>query len=138
LLMSSIGVCTILLWTRMVLSWGQRHRGRCALGAVIAAAYQLTRDFDTAHKLGHEALGPIASPVTLMHVNDTRGHLLCSRCSTDLLRQAERDDEFDWSGNHLQTSLLIVAITKRHRTKEVFLGRADPPVQTTTSKGGKK
>jgi hypothetical protein len=47
---------------------------RCALGAVIAAAYQLTRDFDTAHKLGHEAFGPIASPVTLMHVNDTRGH----------------------------------------------------------------
>jgi len=31
---------------------------RCGLGAVIAAAYQLTHDFDTAHKLGHEVLAP--------------------------------------------------------------------------------
>jgi hypothetical protein len=27
---------------------------RCGLGAVIAAAYQLTHDFDAAHQLGHE------------------------------------------------------------------------------------
>jgi hypothetical protein len=45
---------------------------RCALGAVIAAAYQLTHDFDTAHKLGHEALASIGRPVT--RVNDVRGH----------------------------------------------------------------
>ena len=45
---------------------------RCALGAVLAAAYQLTHDFDTAHKLGHEALASIGRPVT--RVNDVRGH----------------------------------------------------------------
>ena len=47
---------------------------RCGLGAVIAAAYQLTHDFDTAHKLGHEVLVPIGGLVTLMHVNDNRGY----------------------------------------------------------------
>ena len=31
---------------------------RCGLGAVIAAAYQLTHDYNTAHQLCHEALGP--------------------------------------------------------------------------------
>jgi hypothetical protein len=53
---------------------------RCALGAVLAAAYQLTHDFDTAHKLGHEALAPIGRPIT--HVNDGGAMLLCLLCST--------------------------------------------------------
>jgi hypothetical protein len=30
----------------------------CGLGALVAAAYQLTNDFDAAHRLGHEALRP--------------------------------------------------------------------------------
>jgi hypothetical protein len=47
---------------------------RCALGAVIAAAYQLTHDYDAAHRLGHEALRPHYSPATLIYVNDIRGH----------------------------------------------------------------
>jgi hypothetical protein len=47
---------------------------RCALGAVLAAAYQLTHNFDTAHKLGHEALAPFCLPALLMHLNDTIGH----------------------------------------------------------------
>ena len=47
---------------------------RCALGAVIAAAYQLTHDFDAAHQLGHEALGPGYRAATLMQINDTGGH----------------------------------------------------------------
>ena len=47
---------------------------RCGLGAVIAAAYQLTHDFDAAHQLGLEALRPRYGAVTLIHVNDTRGH----------------------------------------------------------------
>jgi hypothetical protein len=46
----------------------------CALGAVIAAAYQLTHDFDAAYKLGHDVLSPIFHPATLMQVNDTKGH----------------------------------------------------------------
>ena len=47
---------------------------RCALGALIAAAYQLTRDFDAAHQLGHEALRPRYGAATLIHVNDVTGH----------------------------------------------------------------
>ena len=47
---------------------------RCALGAVIAAAYQLTHDFDAAHDLGHEALRPHYGTATLIHVSDARGH----------------------------------------------------------------
>ena len=47
---------------------------RCALGAVIAAAYQLTHDFDAAHQLAQEVLGAHYRAATLMHINDTRGH----------------------------------------------------------------
>jgi hypothetical protein len=47
---------------------------RCGLGAVIAAAYELTHDFDAAHDLGHNALRPRYGPATLIHVNDGRGH----------------------------------------------------------------
>lgn len=47
---------------------------RCGLGAVIAAAYQLTHDFNAAHQLGHEALGPRYRAATLMQINDTSGH----------------------------------------------------------------
>jgi hypothetical protein len=47
---------------------------RCGLGAVIAAAYQLTHDFDAADQLGREALRPRYGAATVIHVNDTRGH----------------------------------------------------------------
>ena len=47
---------------------------RCGLGAVIAAAYELTHDYDAAHLLGHEVLRPHYSPATLIHINDIRGH----------------------------------------------------------------
>ena len=47
---------------------------RCGLGALIAAAYQLTNDFDAAHQLGHEALGPRYRAATLMQINDISGH----------------------------------------------------------------
>ena len=46
----------------------------CGLGAVIAAAYQLTHDFDAAHQLAQEVLGAHYRAATLMHINDTRGH----------------------------------------------------------------
>jgi hypothetical protein len=46
----------------------------CGLGAVVAAACQLTHDFDAAHQLGHEALRPRYGAATLIHVNDVRGH----------------------------------------------------------------
>lgn len=47
---------------------------RCALGALIAAAYELTRDFDDAHELGHMALRPHYGAMTLVYVNDAKGH----------------------------------------------------------------
>ena len=47
---------------------------RCGLGAMIAAAYQLTHDFDASHDLGHNALRPRYSAATVIYVNDTRGH----------------------------------------------------------------
>jgi hypothetical protein len=47
---------------------------RCGLGALIAAAYELTHDFDAAHELGHMALRPLYGPATLVFVNDSRGH----------------------------------------------------------------
>jgi hypothetical protein len=41
---------------------------------LIAAAYQLTNDFDAAHQLGHEALDPHCRAATLMQINDISGH----------------------------------------------------------------
>jgi hypothetical protein len=35
---------------------------RCGLGALIAAAYQLTQDLNAAYQLGHEALRPRYGP----------------------------------------------------------------------------
>src|SRR5262245_53013330 len=46
----------------------------CGLGAVIAAAYQLTHDYNAAHQLGHEVLGPHYRAATLMQINDISGH----------------------------------------------------------------
>ena len=47
---------------------------RCGLGAVIAAAYHLTHDFDAADLLGYEALRPRYGATTIIYVNDTIGH----------------------------------------------------------------
>jgi hypothetical protein len=46
----------------------------CALGAVIAAAYQITHNPDAAYRLGYQALRPRYGSATLIHVNDVRGH----------------------------------------------------------------
>jgi hypothetical protein len=47
---------------------------RCALGALIAAAYEITHDHDAADKLAYDALRPHYGTSTLIHVNDMRGH----------------------------------------------------------------
>lgn len=57
-----------------VLSTSASAVKRCGLGALIAAAYELTHDFDAAHEIGHMALHPLYGPATLVYVNDTRGH----------------------------------------------------------------
>ena len=52
---------------------------RCGLGAVIAAAYQLTHDHDNANELAHNVLRPLYGTSTLVRVNDMRGHAGCAR-----------------------------------------------------------
>ena len=47
---------------------------RCGLGAVIAAAHELTHDSDAAHDFAFKALRPPYSTATLVRVNDMRGH----------------------------------------------------------------
>ena len=47
---------------------------RCALGAVIAAAHELTHDRGAAHDFAFNALRPQYGTATLVRVNDVRGH----------------------------------------------------------------
>ena len=44
----------------------RRAERRCALGALIAAAYQLTNDFSRAHDLAISAVRPLYGSVTLV------------------------------------------------------------------------
>ena len=47
---------------------------RCALGALIAAAYELTHDHDASDRLAYDALRPHCSTPTLIYINDMSGH----------------------------------------------------------------
>jgi hypothetical protein len=47
---------------------------RCALGALIAAAYRMTNDLDHAHNLALKAVRPLYGTATLVNINDLRGH----------------------------------------------------------------
>jgi hypothetical protein len=47
---------------------------RCALGALITAAYQLTTDKSWAYELAFNALRPLCTSNTIMLTNDHRGH----------------------------------------------------------------
>jgi hypothetical protein len=47
---------------------------RCALGALIAAAYQITNDYDHARNLALRAVRPHYGTATLVNINDFRGH----------------------------------------------------------------
>ena len=51
-----------------------RAERRCALGALIAAAYQITNDYSRAHDLAIRAVRPLHGCATLINVNDVRGH----------------------------------------------------------------
>jgi len=62
--MNGVGVCPT----------SDRAMKRCGLGAVIAAAYQLTNDYRGAHDLAIQALRPLYGSATLVNVNDMRGH----------------------------------------------------------------
>jgi hypothetical protein len=46
----------------------------CGLGAVIAAAYQLTHNTDAAYQVGYQILRPRYGSATLIHTNDEKGH----------------------------------------------------------------
>jgi hypothetical protein len=47
---------------------------RCGLGALIAAAYQLTNNHRAAYDLAIKAMRPLHGSATLVNVNDVRGH----------------------------------------------------------------
>jgi hypothetical protein len=47
---------------------------RCALGALVSAAFQLTNDHWQAYDLAMSALRPTCGSATLVRVNDMRGH----------------------------------------------------------------
>jgi hypothetical protein len=47
---------------------------RCALGALVAAAHELTADPDLAHQLAASAMRPVVGATSLTHINDTEGH----------------------------------------------------------------
>jgi hypothetical protein len=53
----------------------QRAIRRCGLGALIAAAYQITNDHRRAHDLAISAVRPLHGTATLVNVNDVRGHV---------------------------------------------------------------
>jgi hypothetical protein len=47
---------------------------RCALGALVAAAHELTSDPDRAHYLATTAMRPLVGATALTHINDAEGH----------------------------------------------------------------
>jgi len=47
---------------------------RCGLGALVAAAYEITGDQLTAHDLAIRATQPLYGTATLVNINDTKGH----------------------------------------------------------------
>ena len=47
---------------------------RCALGALVAAACEVTGDLQLAHELAMTAMRPFIGATALTHVNDTEGH----------------------------------------------------------------
>ena len=51
-----------------------RAERRCALGALIAAAYDITHDVSRANDLAISAVRPLYGSATLVNVNDVRGH----------------------------------------------------------------
>jgi len=51
-----------------------RAKRRCALGAFIAAAYEITRDPNLAHDLAFSAVRSFRGITTLVTINDVRGH----------------------------------------------------------------
>lgn len=51
-----------------------RTTRRCALGALVSAAYKLTNDHWQAYDLAINALRPTHGSATLVRVNDMRGH----------------------------------------------------------------
>jgi hypothetical protein len=52
----------------------QRAIRRCGLGALIAAAHEITNDHRRAHDLAITALRPLHGSTALVKINDIRGH----------------------------------------------------------------
>ena len=71
-------------WCRNEIARDEKGRGvcptsdgatkRCGLGALIAAAYEITGDHLVAHDFAIRAVQPLYGTATLVRVNDMRGH----------------------------------------------------------------
>jgi hypothetical protein len=68
--MSWRGMQMAVQWILQI-KWAVR---RCGLGALIAAAYQITSDHRRARDLAIAALRPLHGSTTLVKINDIRGH----------------------------------------------------------------
>jgi hypothetical protein len=55
---------------------------RCGLGALIAAAYEITSGHRAAYDLAIRAMQPLRGTATLVKINDIGGALPCLSCST--------------------------------------------------------
>jgi hypothetical protein len=74
--MSGTGAAVSLQETKMAFRSLRRTAAerRCALGALIAAAYRMTHNLDHAHNLALKAVRPLYGTATLININDLRGH----------------------------------------------------------------
>jgi hypothetical protein len=70
---------------------------RCGLRGVIAAAYQLTHDYDVANELAHNALRPHYGITTLVRVNDVRGYAAVLGLSDRVISFGEGNDRLIFS-----------------------------------------
>ena len=61
----------------------------CGLGALIAAAYQITNDHHQAHELAIKALRPLYGSTTVIKVNDVRGHAAVLALLDKVLAQSD-------------------------------------------------
>jgi hypothetical protein len=47
---------------------------RCAMGALVAAAHEITSNPDLAHELAATSMRPLVGATALTHINDAEGH----------------------------------------------------------------
>jgi hypothetical protein len=67
-----------------------RAKRRCALGAFIAAAYEITTNFSLAHDLAFGAVRSFSGITTLVNINDVRGHAAVLKQLDDIMDDVDQ------------------------------------------------